>query len=66
MTKAEGHGRRSAAKQIVPTDPRNPGEEFLAQEIRADRRAERWLVPKAILALALVAVLVAVRELFFA
>jgi hypothetical protein len=36
------------------------------REIDKDRRDERLLIPKAILALAIVAVLVAIRQVFFA
>lgn len=46
-------------------DPRNPSEEFLRREIEANHRAERALVFKAIAALALVVVLVIVREWVF-
>ena len=46
-------------------DPRHPTPEFLQREIDADRRHERILIPKAILAVAVVAVLVAIRQLFF-
>jgi hypothetical protein len=60
-----GHGRRAAVEQIVPLDPRNPGDAFLQQEIEQNRRSEWWLIPKAILALAVVAALVVLREVFF-
>lgn len=53
-------------KPVDPVDPRNPGNDFLQQELEANRRSERWLVLKAFIALALVAVLVIVREVFFA
>ncbi len=36
------------------------------REIDADRRHERVLIPKALLALAVVAVLVIIRQVFFA
>jgi hypothetical protein len=62
---AAQHGRRSVAEPVQPVDPRNPSDAFLAEEIESNRRAERWLVPKAILALAIVAVLVVIREVFF-
>ena len=41
-------------------------EEAMAAEIESNRRSERWLIPKAIIALGLVAVLVVIRQLFFA
>ncbi|HEY8912912.1 hypothetical protein [Lacisediminihabitans sp.] len=60
-----GHGRRGRTEPIVPADPRNPGDAFLQQEIEQNRRSERWLIPKAILALAVVAALIVLREVFF-
>jgi hypothetical protein len=47
------------------TDPRHPSAEFLTAETEADRRGERVLVWKALGALALVVVLVVIRQLFF-
>ncbi|MDO7881372.1 hypothetical protein [Antiquaquibacter soli] len=44
---------------------RELGERFLSKEIEADRRSERWLVLKAVIALAVVGVLVVVRQVFF-
>ncbi|CAN5494730.1 hypothetical protein [Lacisediminihabitans sp. H27-G8] len=55
---------RTAAPE-TPVDPRNPGDEFLQREIDDNRRSEFWLIPKAVLALAVVAVLVVIREVFF-
>lgn len=49
----------------VPNDPRNPGDSYLQQEIDENRRHERWLVPKALLAIALVVVLVIIRQVYF-
>ena len=49
----------------APADPRNPGHEFLQREIDDNRRSEFWLIPKAVLALAVVAVLIVIREVFF-
>jgi len=51
---------------VVPTDFRNPGAVFIQQEIDRDRRSERWLWLKAVVALVLVAALVVVRQVFFA
>ncbi|MCU1513830.1 MAG: hypothetical protein JWO10_920 [Microbacteriaceae bacterium] len=45
--------------------PRNPGDRYLAAEIERDRKAERRLIPKALLSLAMVAVLVVIRQVFF-
>ncbi len=71
MADATAHGRRAAepvrgrGPLEVPTDPRNPGDEFLQREIDDNRRSEFWLIPKALLALAIVAALVVIREVFF-
>ena len=48
-----------------PADPRHPDAPFIQRELDRDRRYEWVLVPKAIIALAFVAVLVVVRQLFF-
>jgi hypothetical protein len=50
---------------LTPTDPRNPGDAFLQNEIDENRASERVLVPKALIAFAFVALLVIVREVFF-
>ncbi len=49
----------------APYDPRDPGDSYLQQEIDENRRHERWLVPKALLAIAVVAVLVIIRQVYF-
>ena len=46
-------------------DIRNPGDAFIQAEIDANRRYEWFLIPKAFIALGVVAVLVVVRQLFF-
>jgi hypothetical protein len=46
-------------------DSRHPSEEFLAAELEADRRGEHGLIWKTVIALALCAVLVVIRQLFF-
>lgn len=67
MKHAEGHVPTHSASAIVePIDLRRPGVVFLQQELDANRRSERWIVLKAVVAIALVAVLVVVREVFFA
>jgi hypothetical protein len=48
-----------------PVDPRHPDAVFIQRELDRDRRHEWVLVPKAIIALAVVAVLVVIRQLFF-
>ena len=55
----------STRVEIQPLNARNPGTAFLRREIETNRKAERWLVLKAIIALALVAALVVVRQVFF-
>ncbi len=57
--------RHSMRAPVIPSDRRNPGSDFLQQELSSDRRSERGLIVKALLALALVAVLVYVRQVFF-
>ena len=47
------------------SDPRYPDDAFLQAEIDRDRKHEWVLVPKAIIALAVVGVLVLIRQLFF-
>jgi hypothetical protein len=49
----------------APADPRYPDMDFLQNEIDNDRRHEWVLLPKAFIALAFVAVLVVIRQLFF-
>lgn len=46
-------------------DPRHPSAEFIQRELDRDRKHEWVLVPKAFIALAVVAVLVVIRQLFF-
>ena len=50
-----------------PDDRRNPGDEYLAAEIEDNRRGERWLVLKGIVALVVVVVaaLIVIREVVF-
>lgn len=57
--------RHSARYVVVPANPRNPGDVFLQQEIDANRKAERWLVLKAVIAIAFVALLIVIRQVFF-
>ena len=62
MTKRAKHSMRSI---IAPADPRDPGDDYLQAELDRDRRTERWVVMKAVIALAAVAVLVVIRQVFF-
>jgi hypothetical protein len=61
------NGRHSSTRSpetIAVADPRNPGDEFLQQEIDRDRLHERVLIPKTLVALAIVAALIVVRQVF--
>ena len=58
------HGRRSNETGI-PVDSRNPGDAYLQRELDDNRRGEFALVWKTVVALAFVAVLVAIRVIFF-
>ena len=51
---------------ILPLAPGRPGDAFLQREIENDRKGERGLLLKTAIALAVVAVLVVLRQLFFA
>ncbi len=66
VTHASGAGRSSTRSRVVPADRRDPGSLFIEQEIAADRRAERWLWLKAVVAIALVGAMILVRQVFFA
>jgi hypothetical protein len=50
---------------LLPADPRHPDAEFIQRELDRDRKREWFLVPKTIIALAIVAALVVIRQLFF-
>lgn len=56
--------RHSGAAGVVE-DIRNPGDAFIQAEIDSNRRYEYSLIPKAIIAFAVVAALIIVRQLFF-
>lgn len=62
---AASPARHSEAGGVVVSDIRDPGDAFIQAEIDANRRYEWLLVPKALIALAIVGVLVVVRQLFF-
>jgi len=49
----------------VVDDIRDPGDAFIQAEIDSNRRYEYTLIPKAIIAFAVVAALITVRQLFF-
>jgi hypothetical protein len=46
-------------------DPQHPSAQLIQSELDRDRNHEWVLVPKALIALAVVAVLVVIRQLFF-
>ena len=52
--------------EILPLSARDPGEAFLRREIEANRKSERILILRGAIALLLVAILVAIRQVFFA
>jgi hypothetical protein len=55
----------STPVEILPLSDRNPGDAFLRREIESNRRSERWLVLKAVIALAFVAALVLLRLAYY-
>ena len=57
--------KHSIRATIAPADPRDPGDDYLQAELDRDRRTERWIVLKAVIAIAAVAVLVFIRQVFF-
>ncbi len=62
---ADAPPRHSARLIVEPVNLNNPGDVFLQQEIERNRRSERWLVLKAMIALGVVVGLLIVREVFF-
>lgn len=71
MSSRTSHGfapspaRHSESSAIMVDDIRNPGDAYMQAELDSNRRYEYLLIPKAIIAFAVVGVLVAVRQLFF-
>ena len=60
------HNRGGAGNaEMMLVDPRHPDAAFMQRELDRDRRHEHVLVAKAIIAIAFVAVLVVIRQLFF-
>ena len=62
---ASSPARHSGAADIAVDDLRDPGDAYIQAEIDSNRRYEWLLVPKAFIALAVVVVLVVIRQLFF-
>jgi hypothetical protein len=58
-------GSHAGTVDILPFSSGHPGDAFLRQEIEQNRKAERILILRGLIALALVAVLVVVRQVFF-
>jgi hypothetical protein len=58
-------GSHAGRVEIQPISAQHPGDAFLRQEIEEDRKAERILILRGLIALALVAVLIVVRQVFF-
>jgi hypothetical protein len=65
MTPKPQNSHRATDPAAPPVDPKDPGNAFIWSEIRSDRRGERILFPKALVALAFIAVIVIVRQAFF-
>jgi hypothetical protein len=61
----DGEDRESSDADLTITRPAEPSREF-QREIRAAVRYERGLFAKALFALAVVAVIVTIRQLYFA
>ncbi len=51
---------------FLAVDPRHPDAAFIQRELDRDRKREWLLLPKTVVALAVVAVLVVIRQLWFA
>jgi len=62
---SSNHRRVDFRDAPAPADPRNPGDDYLNDELERNRRDEYQLIGKAGLALLFVVVLVVVRQLFF-
>ena len=58
-------GSHAGKVEVLPFSARHPGDAFLRQEIEQNRKAERILIVRALIALALVAILIVVRQVFF-
>jgi hypothetical protein len=63
--KHAAEGSNAGKVDVLPLTGRNPGDAFLRQEIEDNRKAERVLVLRGLIAVALVAALVVVRQVFF-
>ena len=57
--------RHSGAAVLAVDDIRDPGDAFIQAELDSNRRYEWLLVPKALIAFAIVVALVVIRQVFF-
>lgn len=69
MRHAEGARARHSTTvqknpQMLPLDPRNPGDAYLQAELDRDRKREHLLLLQTIIALAVIAVIVVLRQEF--
>ena len=60
------NGRHVGGPDDMAVDRRDPGDAFLAEETESNRKGEYRLVGVAVVAGAFVAVLIVIREVFFA
>jgi hypothetical protein len=63
------HTRAAASTKndgFILADPQHPDPAFIQRELDRDRRREWFLVPKALIAIAIVGVLVLFRQVYFA
>lgn len=63
--KHAAQGSHAGKVDVLPLTGRNPGDAFLRQEIEDNRKAERILVLRGLIAVVLVAILIVVRQVFF-
>ena len=63
--KHAAEGSDAGKVDILPLSGTNLGDAFLRQEIEDNRKAERVLVLRGLIAVVLVAILVVVRQVFF-
>ena len=57
--------RHSGSSTIVVDDIRNPGDAFIQAEIDQNAKYEWLLVPRALVAFAIVGILIVIRQAFF-
>ena len=62
---ADGASAATSSADILPISTDYPGDAYLRDEIDRNRKKEGWLVLYGVISLALVAVLITIRLLFF-